>query len=201
MPYTPPPDLAGLSLFEIAELAAAHKLPPIESWDPPHSGDSHMRIAADGRWYHRGSPITRPAMVRLFASILRREADNGYVLVTPFERQAIIVEDAPLLAVEVKSEGKGQARDLAFRLNTDELIIAGSDHPIIIRGTQDHPRPYLLARKGIEARIERQLFVELAELAVAEAEASAPKTDEAHLGRLGLWSGGTFFALHEAGER
>lgn len=195
MPYTAPPELAGLSLIEIAELAAARKLPPIDSWDPPLNGDSHMRIAADGRWYHRGSPIMRPAMVRLFASILRRETDHSYVLVTPFERQSIIVEDAPLLAVEMKSEGHGESRKLAFRLNTDELVIAGPDHPITLRGTSDNPKPYLRARKGIEARIERQIFIELAELALAEADVHAPDSGSNEHRPPGLWSDGAFFAL------
>ncbi|HWN82595.1 MAG TPA: DUF1285 domain-containing protein [Candidatus Udaeobacter sp.] len=117
-PPDPPAELSGLGLAEIARLAAERKLPPVECWDPPHCGDSRMRIARDGTWFHEGSPIGRPAMVRLFSSILRREADGGFVLVTPVEKLAIEVEDAPFNAVEVQTEGAGRERALAFRLNT-----------------------------------------------------------------------------------
>ena len=97
MPYDPPPELQDLSLADIAGLVATRKLPPVEQWTPAHQSDSHMRIAADGRWYHQGGLISRPAMVRLFASVLRREADGRYALVTPFEQQWIEVEDAPFI--------------------------------------------------------------------------------------------------------
>src|SRR5437764_11559733 len=106
----PPPDLAGLSLAEVARLAEARKLPPVESWNPAHCGDSAMRIARDGTWFHEGSPIGRPAMVRLFSTILRREPDGSYVLVTPAEKLDIAVEDAAFVAVEVKSDGAGPER-------------------------------------------------------------------------------------------
>src|SRR6188472_3377587 len=128
MPMPPPPDdLAGLSLAEIARLAEEHRLPPVEQWNPSHCGDSEMRIARDGIWYHQGGPIGRPAMVRLFSTILRREPDGRFVLVTPVEKLDIAVEDAPFVAVELKSEGEGRNRSLAFRLNTGALVIAGAD--------------------------------------------------------------------------
>ena len=116
MPETAPPpaDLAGLGLAEIARLAEERRLPPVEKWNPTHCGDSAMRIARDGTWFHEGSPIGRPAMVRLFSTILRREPDGGYVLVTPVEKLDIAVEDAPFVAVELKSEGEG--RDAHARL-------------------------------------------------------------------------------------
>src|SRR3954467_14059652 len=113
MPMAPAPeDLAGLSLADIARLAAEKKLPPVEKWNPAYCGDSAMRIARDGTWYHEGSPIGRPAMVRLFSTILRREPDGSYVLVTPVEKLGIVVEDAPFVAVELKSEGAGRERSL-----------------------------------------------------------------------------------------
>jgi uncharacterized protein len=118
MPTPAPPDFASLSLAEIARLAEQHKLPPVESWNPSHCGDSEMRIARDGIWYHQGSPIGRAAMVRLFSTILRREPDGRFVLVTPVEKLDIAVEDAPFTAVEIKAEGEGDAMQLAFRLNT-----------------------------------------------------------------------------------
>src|SRR3546814_1423062 len=84
------------------------RLPPVDKWNPPHCGDSEMRIAADGTWFHQGTPIRRPEMVRLFSRIVRREADGGYVLVTPVEKLDILVEDAPFVAVAVESEGEGR---------------------------------------------------------------------------------------------
>jgi uncharacterized protein len=187
MPYDPPPELQDLSLADIAGLVAARKLPPVEQWNPAHQSDSHMRIAADGRWYHQGGLISRPAMVRLFASVLRREPDGRYALVTPFEQQWIEVEDAPLLAVELKSEGTGDKRRLAFRLNTDELVVAGHERPIILRGDAEEPRPYLGLWRGLEARIERAVYYDLVELALEEA-------GEADTG-LPIWSDGACFRL------
>ena len=108
------PDLASLSLAEIATLVEQRRLPPVEQWNPSHCGDSEMRIARDGTWYHQGSPIGRPEMVRLFANILRREPDGSYVLVTPVEKLSIAVEDAPFVAVELKADGTGRDAMLAF---------------------------------------------------------------------------------------
>ena len=180
----PPADLSGLGLAEIVRLAEERKLPPVEQWNPSHCGDSAMRIARDGTWYHEGSPIGRPAMVRLFSSILRREADGNYVLVTPVEKLDIAVEDAPFVAVELKSEGEGGGRNLAFRLNTGDLVVAGPDHRLRLEAREDGPHPYLEVRAGLEARLSRPVYYELAEIALAEG-AQPP----------GLWSKGAFFAL------
>jgi uncharacterized protein len=141
-----------------------------------------MRIARDGSWWHEGAPIRRPAMVRLFSSLLRREHE-GYVLVTPVEKLSIQVEDAPFVAVEVRNEGKGPDRRLAFRLNTDEAIVAGSDHPLAFAGE----RPALGIRPGLDARLTRPVYYELADLALSEGNAP-----------LGLWSDGVFFPLEQA---
>lgn len=184
MPNTPPPDFASLSLAEIARLAEEHRLPPVESWNPAHCGDSEMRIARDGSWYHQGSPIGRPAMVRLFSTILRREPDGRFVLVTPVEKLDIAVEDAPFVAVEVKVEGDGQAMRLAFRLNTGDVVVAGPEHPIRIEAREDGPHPYLAVRRGLDALIARSVYYELAQLALANGD-TAP----------GIWSQGTFFPL------
>ena len=163
-----PPDLAKLSLDDVEAAFAARKLPPVERWNPPHRGHSEMRIAADGRWFHQGGEIKRPAMVQLFSTILRREDDGSYVLVTPAEKLIIDVEDAPFVAVEVKSEGTGAARKLGFRLNTDELLIAGADHAIRIETTGEDVRPYLHVRKGLDARIGRATWYEIAEWAIED---------------------------------
>lgn len=180
----PPPDLTGLSLADIVAMAEAKKLPPVEQWNPSHCGDSAMRIACDGTWFHEGSPIGRPAMVRLFSTILRREPDGRFVLVTPVEKLDIQVEDAPFVAVELRSEGDGENRSLAFRLNTGEVVIAGPDHPLRVGEREDGPHPYLLVRAGLEALVARPVYYELAEAALAEG-GSPP----------GLWSGGHYFSL------
>jgi hypothetical protein len=181
MPMPPvPDDLSTLSLADIARLAEEKRLPPVEKWNPSHCGDSAMRIARDGTWYHEGSPIGRPAMVRLFSTILRREPDGGFVLVTPVEKLDIIVEDAPFTAVELKSEGDGRGRRLAFRLNTGDLVVAGPEHRL--RFDQSHP--YVEVRAGLEASVVRPVYYELAEIALAEG-ADPP----------GVWSDGAFFAL------
>lgn len=178
----PPETLAGLGLAEIARLAEERKLPPVDKWNPDHCGHSQMRIARDGTWFHEGSPIGRPAMVRLFSTILRREPDGRHVLVTPVEKLDIDVEDAAFVAVELKSDGEGEARRLAFRLNTGDPVVAGPDHKLRLGA-----RPYLSVRGGLEALIARPVYYELAELALAEG--AEP---------LGLWSDGAFFPL-EAG--
>lgn len=161
MPYVPPPDLATLSLATIAELNAARKLPPVEQWNPQTSGDSLMVIKADGRWFHDGGEIRRPAMVRAFAGLLRREADGRHWLVTPFEKQAIAVEDAAFIATDVARTGNA----LAFRLNTDDVVLAGPDNPLIARGDPDRPAIYVSVRHGTEARLGRSTWLQLVELA------------------------------------
>ena len=183
----PPADLSGLSLADIVRLAEEKKLPPVDKWDPGHCGDSAMRIAHDGTWFHEGSPIGRPAMVRLFSTILRREPDGGFVLVTPVEKLSIEVEDAPFVAVELKSEGEGQARSLAFRLNTGDVVVAGPEHPLRFAPGEDGPHPYLEVRRGLDALVGRSVYYELAEIALTEG-AEPP----------GVWSGGVFFPLEPA---
>ncbi|WP_380874568.1 hypothetical protein ACFB49_48850 [Sphingomonas sp. DBB INV C78] len=180
----PPADLTGLSLADIARLAAEKKLPPVERWNPEHCGHSDMRIARDGTWFHQGSPIGREAMVRLFASILRREPDGSHVLVTPVEKLDIDVEDAAFIAVELKSEGTGADRQLAFRLNTGDVIVAGDAHPLRFEDKGDGPHPYLAVRGGLEALIARSVYYELATMAL----------DEDH-DPPGVWSDGRFFPL------
>lgn len=166
MPYTPPPELAGMSLAQIAEAVAARKLPPVEHWSPEAVDDSHMRIAADGTWFHEGSPVRRPGMVRAFAGLLNREADGRYWLVVPYQKLSITVEDACFIATDV-SEIEG---DLAFRLNTDELVVAGPDHPIRAAGDPDSPALYVHVRRGCEARLNRSTYEQLARIALAQGD-------------------------------
>jgi hypothetical protein len=163
MPYEPPPELGNLSLDQIAALAAERKLPPLEQWQSERSEDSGMRIAADGRWYHDDGEITRPAMVRAFSSLLTRDAEGQHWLVTPTARFSVEVADAAFVAVDVKQEGDA----LAFRLNTDDLVIAGPDHPIRAAGDPETPALYLGVRHGTEARLNRSTYLQLAEIALS----------------------------------
>lgn len=185
-------DLSRASLADIASAVADKRLPPVEQWNPSHCGDSEMRIAADGTWFHQGTPIGRPALVKLFSTILRREADGGFVLVTPAEKLSIAVDDAPFLAVEATTQGEGEARTLAFRLLTDEIVVAGPANPMRVETAADGtPRPYLHVRgtadRALEALINRPVFYQLADLALAEQERTG--------GEPGLWSGGAFFGF------
>ncbi len=182
MPMAPALDLSSMSLAEVAKALAEQRLPPVDQWNPTHCGNSEMRIARDGTWYHQGSPIGREAMVRLFSTILRREADGSYVLVTPGEKLDIIVEDAPFIAVEVKHDSSGPTRKMTFRLNTGDLIVAGPNHAL--RFTD---MPYVHVRGGMEAKVARPVYYELANLALDEGDDP-----------IGLWSDGAFFAMAAA---
>jgi hypothetical protein len=176
-----PPGLAAL----VAEAGKPAKARPVERWNPPYCGEIDMRIAADGTWHYRGSPIGREALVRLFASILRREPDGRHVLVTPVERVGIDVEDAPFLAVEVVAEGEGADRRLTFRTNVGDIVAADAEHPLrfeVEPGTEGL-KPYLSVRGGLEALATRALALELVDMA------------EENGGATGLWSGGVFFAF------
>ena len=157
------------------------------------NGDLDMRIARDGTWFYRGSPIPRPSLVKLFASVLRREDDGSYWLVTPVERGRVEVEDAPFLAVEVTSDGEGPQRRLSFRTNLDQIVAAGPQHKLRVEtAANGEPAPYLLVRPGLEARLNRPVFYELVELADAErGDAGGP---------FGLWSDGVFFDLGDPEE-
>lgn len=175
MPYQPPPELAGLSLAEIAEAVAARRLPPVSSWTPSETGESEMRIAADGSWWHEGSRIARPAMVRAFASLLVRNEAGQHWLVTPQQKLAIAVEDAAFVAIDcVARDGS-----LAFRLNTDEIVLADAEHPLVSRGSADMPAVYLAVRNGCEARLDRSTWLQLAEIALAQGDGSTVRSGDA----------------------
>lgn len=157
-------------------------------------GDLSIRIARDGTWFYHGSPIGRKPLVKLFASVLRREADGTYWLVTPAERGRVEVEDAPFTAVELAALGSGKSQILRFRTNLDEWVEAGPERPIRVAPGDERsgPRPYVLVREGLEALILRPVFYELVALAV-------PKTAE--MQELGVWTHGAFFPLTAASER
>ena len=159
------------------------------------NGDFDIRIAKDGTWFHEGSPITRKPLVRLFASVLRRDAEGGYWLQTPAEKGRIAVDDVPFVAVELSVKGTGDRQKLSFRTNLDDWVDAGAEHPLrIAEGRESEgPSPYILVREGLEARILRPVYYELADLAVP-APSSPAQADDA----LGVWSNGMFFVLGTA---
>ena len=179
------PQLAAL----IARAGAAGRAPPVDRWDPPFCGDIDMRISADGAWHYGGSPIGREPLVKLFASVLRREADGRYLLVTPVEKLAITVEDVPFLAVEMHAEGYGEATRLVFRTNVGDVVTAGPERPL--RFAADDAtgglKPYVLVRGRLEARLTRAVAHELADRAV-----TAVVDGGEHLG---VWSDGAFFPM------
>lgn len=168
--------------------ASSHDQSPAKA-DEDGCGDFDIRIGRDGTWFYHGSPIGRKPLVRLFASVLRREEDGDYYLVTPAERCRILVEDAPFTAVELTVRGSGRAQALAFRTNLDAEITADADHPIRVAQNPDtaEPRPYILVRDGLEARILRPVYYEL--VALGETRAIA---GEEHFG---IWSKEQFFPL------
>lgn len=177
MPETRPPlDLAGRSLDEIEAAAAGRSLPPVDKWDPPHCGHSRMRIDREGRWWHDGRSIEREALVRLFASVLRREPDGRHLLVTPAEKLDIDVELAALRVVAMTHEGEEKESRVAFQINDGTALILGPAHPFrFVNGL-----PLVTVRGGIEASFERPVWFEFAERALA----SEPP---------GIWSSGRFF--------
>lgn len=157
------PTLARLSLA--LDGAPQRGLPPVERWNPPYCGEIDMRIAADGTWFHNGSPIRRPALVKLFSSILRREPDGRIVLVTPVESVGITVDDVPFIAVEMAVDGDGEARRIAFRTQVDDLVTVGPDHALRFeRGEDDGLRPYIHVRRGLWALLTRALTYDLLDL-------------------------------------
>lgn len=188
MPESRPPiELHGLSLADLQKAINERRLPPVDEWDPQHCGHSGMRIARDGAWYHKGTPIRRDSMVRLFSTILRREADGRHVLVTPAEKLDIDVERTAFRAVEMRSEGEGRRRRIVLRLDSGDGVILGAEHPLMLLDTHSGPSPRILVRHGLEAELSRSAFYELAQIAIDEG--SDPP---------GVWSDGVFFRLDSA---
>ena len=163
--------------------------PPVHLWNPPFCGDIDMRIARDGTWFYAGTPIGRPALVRLFASILRLDPE-GMMLVTPVEKVRIQVEDAPFLAVEM-GVGEGEHPVLRFRTNVDDWVSVDAEHPLrFAPGEADGLKPYLHVRGGLEALVSRALFLDLVE-----------RGEVRHIDGLrmfGVASAGLFFPMAEA---
>jgi hypothetical protein len=157
---------------------------PVDKWDPKSCGDSDMRIARDGTWSYRGSPIARPAMVRLFSTVLRREADGSHVLVTPAEKLTIEVESTAFRATQMTMDGHAEQRRVGLTLDSGDALVVGPDHPLTVLDTPEGPSPRVTVRFGLEAELVRSLYYELAEIALAEGH-DPP----------GIWSDGQFFPL------
>lgn len=170
----------------------ARGLPPVERWNPPFCGDLDMRIASDGTWFYLGTPIGRPALVKLFSSVLKREGDD-YFLVTPVEKVGITVEDAPLQAVEMAVEGEGGARSIAFRTRTDDLVTVGPDNILRFeRAANEGVKPYVHVRRGLWARLTRALTYDLLALGeIREGDGEA---------QFGIAAGGAFHVVAPASE-
>jgi hypothetical protein len=184
----------GLDAIAAAARRADGKgLPPVHLWNPPFCGDLDMRIAADGTWYYLKTPIGRPALVKLFASVLKREGDK-YFLVTPVEKCGLVVEDAPFLAVEMRIEEAAGERVLHFRTNVDDWVTCGGEHslrfePEVATGGL---KPYLHVRRGLWAKVTRALFYDLVGL--------GEERDVAGIPMFGVASMGEFFAMAPADQ-
>lgn len=175
-------------IAEQVSLAAGKGRPPLDAWSPPLSGEIDIRITRDGDWHYKGEPIRREAIVRLFATILRREQDGHYYLLTPVEKWRIQVEDTPLLVHSLEARGEGRDQVLTVTTNTGDTVAISEDHPLEV-GTYANttePRPVVKLDQGLTARLVTAAYYDLARLLVA-----APDDDRL----LGVWSGGEFHVV------
>ena len=165
-------------------------LPPVHLWNPPFCGDIDMRIAADGLWYCMNSPIGRKPLMKLFASVLRRDPDGKYYLVTPVEKCGIRVDDAPFTAIRMRVEGGGRSQTLRFETNTDDEVAVDSDHPLRFENEAGTGglKPYVRVRANLDALVSRALFYDLVAAGVVED------------GWFGVWSAGRFYPMQRAQE-
>jgi uncharacterized protein len=183
------PGLEGIA--SEARRAGGKGLPPVHLWNPPYCGDIDMRIAADGTWFYQKTPIGRAALVKLFASVLKREGDK-YFLVTPVEKCGIAVDDAPFLAVELQVEGAGAGRRLNFRTNVDDWVACGREHALRFEpeSATGGLKPYLHVRRDLWAKVTRALFYDLVDLG-EEREIAGERM-------FGVASDGQFFVMAPA---
>ncbi len=181
------------SIAASAKAAQGKGMPPVHKWNPPFSGNLDMRIARDGTWFYQGTPIGRPALVRLFSTILRKDGDD-YFLVTPVEKVGIIVDDAPFVAVDFTVEGSGEDQALTFETNVGDSVSAGPDAPIRVERDAEtgEPAPYVMVRAGLEALIDRKSFYRLVEIGTHH------RVDGQDW--FGLWSQGSFFPVIPSDE-
>ncbi|MET0528379.1 MAG: DUF1285 domain-containing protein [Microvirga sp.] len=186
--HTPSSGSALARLTEALGSDAARKgPPPVERWNPPYCGEIDMRIAADGSWHYMGTPINRPALVRLFSTVLRKDPER-HVLVTPVERVGIVVDDAPFLAVEMAVEGEGDKRQIAFRTNVNDLVQVGPENPLRFdEAAHGGAKPYVKVRGDLWALVTRALALDLIAMA-EEREVEGQRL-------FGVAAGGAFFPI------
>lgn len=158
-------DAAGLAALISRAARAGKGLPPVERWNPEFCGELDMEIRADGTWFYMGTPIGRMPLVQLFSTVLRKDADGITYLVTPVERVAIRVEDAPFVAVEVDVSGSGDDQVMTFRTNVGDVVEAGPEHPLrfVDEDETGGLKPYILVRGRLEALVARPVMYELVE--------------------------------------
>lgn len=187
-----PYDLADLADLAQAQLEGT-STPPVDTWHPTYVADMDMVIRRDGSWWHEGGKISRKPLVKLFASILRKDEDGDTFLVTPVEKLRIQVELAHFVATDVRAQGEGLAQSLFFTTNLDEIIKAGAQRPLRVETDPDTlaPMPFIKIRGRLEASLSRSVFYDLVELAVEHDTDDGPA--------LGVWSDGNFFPLGPAG--
>lgn len=180
----------GLEALQAAIGKPGRAGPPIHLWNPPFCGDIDMRIARDGTWFYGGTPIGRMPLVQLFASVMRREGDR-FVLVTPVEKVGIAVEDAPFLAVEMRTEIAAGEQSISFRTNVDDWVTIDAEHPLRFEpGEADGLKPYVLVRGDLWALVKRALFYDLVD------RGETREVDGTSM--FGVASGGTFFPMAPA---
>lgn len=182
-----PPQLG--SLEALLKDAGARGPAPVDLWNPTYCGDIGLKIARDGTWFYQGSPIGRMPLVKLFARVLRRDADGRHYLVTPVEKVDVDVEDAPFLAIEMEVRGQGCDQVLVFRTNVDDIVVCGLEHPMrfAVEPVGGGLKPYVLVRGRLEALVARSVYYDLVERAVPASGEAEPR----HSG--GIWSAGVFF--------
>lgn len=180
---------SATSLVASIKASKSRGLPPVETWNPPFCGDIDMEIRRDGTWFYEGTPIGRPGLVKLFASILIREGQD-YFLVTPVEKVGIRVQDAPFVAVDFEVSGDAEGQRLTFTTNLEDISVAGPDAALrFVRDAETgEPSPYICVRRNLEALIDRKSFYRLVDLGVHND------------GWFGVWSGGAFFGIIPSDE-
>jgi hypothetical protein len=169
---------------QTAGMSAMRKLPAVERWNPPLSGEIDICIEANGDWFHEGAKFTRPALASLFSSLLKKEGDE-YFLVTPVEKWRIQVKDVPLFIIDFEVNGRGSERQtIMFRTSTGDEFLLDEQHSLEVRKTApDHSKPYVTVRNNLQALVSRNVFYALAEMSVTVND------------KTGIWSGGHFFPL------
>jgi uncharacterized protein len=181
-------EIVAGGLESLAARIGTGRHPPVEKWNPPFCGDLDMRIATDGTWFYLGTPIGRPALVKLFASVLKREGGKHF-LVTPVEKVGIRVDDAPFLAVELEIENRGAKQNLIFRTNVDDVIRCDSEYRLRFDPEEvtGGIKPYLHVRRDLWAKVTRALFFDLVALGEVREQGGARM--------FGICSAGEFFPI------